>query len=93
MYAIVSAGGRQEKVAVGDVIEVDKLDGEAGDTVDAARRCCVVDGETVTSDAASLAKVDGHRRGRRAHQGPEDHASSSTRTRPATTSARVTVSS
>ena len=28
MYAIVRAGGRQEKVAVGDVLNVDRLDGE-----------------------------------------------------------------
>ena len=33
MYAIVRAGGRQEKVAVGDVLEVDRLAGEPGDTV------------------------------------------------------------
>ena len=40
MYAIVRAGGRQEKVAVGDVLLIDKI-GQAGDTVQlhaAARR-------------------------------------------------------
>ena len=34
VYAIVRAGGRQEKVAVGDVLEIDRLDGEPGDTVE-----------------------------------------------------------
>ena len=34
MYAIVRAGGRQEKVAVGDVLVVDRLDGEPGATVE-----------------------------------------------------------
>lgn len=30
MYAIVEAGGRQEKVAPGDVVQVDRLDVEPG---------------------------------------------------------------
>ncbi|WP_345718790.1 bL21 family ribosomal protein, partial [Kineosporia mesophila] len=34
MYAIVRAGGRQEKVAVGDVLIVDKVAGAPGDAVD-----------------------------------------------------------
>ena len=29
MYAIVRAGGRQEKVAVGDVVRIDKVDRRA----------------------------------------------------------------
>ncbi len=37
MYAIVRAGGRQEKVAVGDVLELDRVSGEAGDVADPAR--------------------------------------------------------
>ena len=51
MYAIVRAGGSQQKVAVGDVIEIDKPAGAAGDTV-ALPAVLLVDGETVTSDAA-----------------------------------------
>ena len=50
MYAIVRAGGRQEKVAVGDVVQVDKVAGEPGGSIDPARALLVVDGETVTSD-------------------------------------------
>ena len=42
MYAIVKAGGHQEKVEVGDVILVNRL---------------VVDGDKVTLAAADLAKV------------------------------------
>ena len=56
MYAIVRAGGRQEKVATGDVFELDRLDGEPGSTVDLPA-VLLVDGSTVTSDAAALAKV------------------------------------
>jgi len=33
MYAIVKAGGHQEKVEVGDVILVNRLDAKKGDTV------------------------------------------------------------
>ena len=39
MYAIVKTGGKQYKVAEGDVIEVEKLAGIAGDEV-ALRQCC-----------------------------------------------------
>jgi large subunit ribosomal protein L21 len=56
VYAIVRAGGRQEKVAVGDVLNVDRLDGEPGSTVQLTP-VLVVDGSTVTSDAAALAEV------------------------------------
>ncbi|HET7279361.1 MAG TPA: 50S ribosomal protein L21 [Dermatophilaceae bacterium] len=56
MYAIVRAGGRQEKVSVGDVLIIDKVGGEAGDSIDLTP-LLVVDGSAVTSDAAKLAKV------------------------------------
>ncbi|HQF03252.1 MAG TPA: 50S ribosomal protein L21 [Phycicoccus sp.] len=55
MYAIVRAGGRQEKVSVGDVLLIDKV-GSVGDSIDLTP-LLVVDGSTVTSDAAKLAKV------------------------------------
>ena len=56
VYAIVKAGGRQEKVAVGDILVVDRLSGEAGDTVELPA-ILLVDGEKVTSAAKDLAKV------------------------------------
>ena len=56
MYAIVRAGGRQEKVSVGDVLIIDKVGGTAGDSIDLTP-LLVVDGSTVTSDASKLAKV------------------------------------
>jgi large subunit ribosomal protein L21 len=55
VYAIVRAGGRQEKVSVGDVLLIDKV-GQAGDSIDLIP-LLVVDGSTVTSDADKLAKV------------------------------------
>ena len=56
MYAIVRAGGRQEKVSVGDTILINRIKGEAGDAVD-LQPILVVDGSTITSDADKLAKV------------------------------------
>ena len=54
MYAIVKTGGKQYKVAVGDVVEVEKVLGGPGDAV-ALPVLLVVDGASVTSDAATLA--------------------------------------
>ncbi|MCW2668815.1 MAG: large subunit ribosomal protein [Frankiales bacterium] len=56
MYAIVKTGGKQYKVAVGDTVEIEKLDGAAGSTV-TLPALLVVDGDTVTSDAKALAGV------------------------------------
>jgi len=56
VYAIVRSGGRQEKVAVGDVIETDRVAGEPGDSVELPA-LLLVDGDTVTSDAQALAGV------------------------------------
>jgi large subunit ribosomal protein L21 len=56
VYAIVKAGGRQEKVSVGDVVVVDRMKAEAGDTVHLPA-VLVVDGGKVTSDAKALSQV------------------------------------
>ena len=56
MYAIVKTGGKQYKVAVGDVVEVEKVSGGPGETVPLPA-LLVVDGADVTSDAAALAGV------------------------------------
>lgn len=68
VYAIVRAGGRQEKVAVGDVVVMDRVEGAPGSAVELPV-LLVVDGAAVTSDKATLAKVTvsaeiiDHRRG------------------------------
>ncbi|HET8969471.1 MAG TPA: 50S ribosomal protein L21 [Candidatus Nanopelagicales bacterium] len=56
MYAIVRSGGRQEKVAVGDEFELDRRDGQPGDTL-TLPALLLVDGEQVTTDAKALAGV------------------------------------
>ncbi len=56
MYAIVKAGGRQEKVAGGDTVFVDGIDAAAGSTV-TFPAVLVVDGAAVTSDSKLLSGV------------------------------------
>jgi large subunit ribosomal protein L21 len=56
MYAIVKTGGKQYKVAVGDVVEVEKLEGEPGTEV-TFPVLLVVDGTDVTADADALGKA------------------------------------
>jgi large subunit ribosomal protein L21 len=56
VYAIVRSGGNQQKVAVGDVIQIDKTSNALGETV-SLPAVLLVDGDKVTADAASLAKV------------------------------------
>lgn len=57
MYAIVRAGGRQEKVSVGDVITADRVQGDPGATISLAA-LLVVDGDNITSKADDLGKVE-----------------------------------
>ena len=72
MYAIVKTGGKQYKVAVGDVVEVEKVVGEPGGAV-ALPALLVVDGTDVTSEASALAaftvagEVVAHTKGPKIH--------------------------
>jgi large subunit ribosomal protein L21 len=56
MYAIVKTGGKQYKVAEGDVIEVEKLAGAAGDLVTLSA-VLLVDGADLVTDSSKLAKI------------------------------------
>ena len=56
MYAIVRSGGQQQKVAVGDVIEIDKVAHEVGESV-SLPVVMLVDGDKVTAGADALAKA------------------------------------
>ena len=44
MYAIIATGGKQYKVSEGDVIKVEKIDAEAGNTVTFDQVIAVSDG-------------------------------------------------
>ena len=56
MYAIVKTGGKQSKVAEGDLVKVEKIEGEPGSSV-ALTPILLVDGAEVTTSADKLAKV------------------------------------
>ncbi|WP_066904574.1 50S ribosomal protein L21 [Millisia brevis] len=55
-YAIVKTGGKQYKVAVGDLVRVEKIDSEPGSSVE-LQPVLVVDGADLTSTADKLANI------------------------------------
>ena len=56
MYAVVSTGGKQLKVAEGDIVTVEKLDAQVGETV-TLDVLFLSDGDTSIVDPAGLDKV------------------------------------
>ncbi|GAA5154262.1 50S ribosomal protein L21 [Nocardioides marinquilinus] len=56
MYAIVRAGAKQEKVAVGDVIRIDRVQTPVGETL-TLPVLMAVDGDSVTSSGLDKAAV------------------------------------
>jgi len=56
VYAIVRSGSKQQKVAVGDVIEIDKTDEAAGSSL-SLPVVMLVDGEKVTATGLDKAAV------------------------------------
>ncbi len=47
MYAVIKTGGKQYRVAANDQLEVERLDGAAGSTVEFAEVLMVGEGDTV----------------------------------------------
>jgi large subunit ribosomal protein L21 len=68
MYAVIATGGKQHRVAQGDVIEVERLTTAEGESV-TLRPVLLVDGETVLAtpddlgDASVTARVVGDAKG------------------------------
>ncbi|QGU08040.1 50S ribosomal protein L21 [Corynebacterium occultum] len=56
MYAIVKTGGKQYKVAEGDLVKVEKIEGEPGSAV-ALTPVLLVDGANIKSNADQLSGV------------------------------------
>jgi len=56
MYAVIATGGKQHRVAEGDVLEVERLGAAEGDSVD-LRPVLLVDGDTVLSTPDALGGV------------------------------------
>ncbi|MBW7885505.1 MAG: 50S ribosomal protein L21 [Caldilineaceae bacterium] len=69
MYAVIRTGGKQYRVAPGDVVEVEKLGGAVGDSVTLNDVLLVANGDTVqvgaplVEGAAVTAKITGQYRG------------------------------
>ncbi|WP_291379220.1 50S ribosomal protein L21 [Demequina sp.] len=72
VYAIVKAGGRQEKVSVGDVVVVDRLQAKTGASVELPA-LLLVDGDKVTSASKDLAKIKVTAEVVRDERGPKIH--------------------
>jgi large subunit ribosomal protein L21 len=53
MYAVIATGGKQHRVAEGDVLEVERLGGDDGDSVE-LRPVLLVDGDTVLATPDDL---------------------------------------
>lgn len=68
MYAVIESGGKQYRVAPGDVIRVERLDVPAGETVDLDRILMIADndgprlGTPMLSGVSVTAKVRAHGR-------------------------------
>ena len=56
VYAVVRAGGRQEKVEVGTIVVLDRQAAKIGDNIELPA-VLLVDGDSVTTDADKLAAV------------------------------------
>ena len=56
VYAVVRAGGRQEKIEVGSIVVLDRIKADKDGNVELVP-VLLVDGDTITHDAKALAKV------------------------------------
>ena len=54
MYAIIKCGGKQHKVQVGDIIEVDKLSGEVKENITIKEVIAYNDGKTLNTDTTGF---------------------------------------
>jgi large subunit ribosomal protein L21 len=48
MYAVIATGGKQYKVSTGEILRIEKIPGEIGDTVAIDRVLMVAEGDDVT---------------------------------------------
>lgn len=71
MHAIIESGGKQYKVAEGDVITVEKLNDEVGSTIDLDKVLMIIDnsktkiGKPYIKDAKATARVMEHGKGKK----------------------------
>ena len=69
MYAVLRTGGKQYRVAAGDIVEVEKLGGNVGDVISLTDVLLIANGDTLTvgqptvSGASIAARITGQYRG------------------------------
>jgi large subunit ribosomal protein L21 len=54
MYAVITTGGKQYKVAPGDVVRVETLDAKKGDTIEIKEVYMIADGDNVSVGKPTL---------------------------------------
>ncbi len=57
MYAVIATGGKQYKVAPGDVVRVETLDAKKGDTIELKDVYMIADGDKVSVGKPKLASA------------------------------------
>jgi large subunit ribosomal protein L21 len=57
MYAVIQTGGKQYKVAPGDVVKVEKLEAKKGDTVEIKEVFLIADGDKMSIGKPTLASA------------------------------------
>jgi large subunit ribosomal protein L21 len=57
MYAVIKTGGKQYKVAPGDIVRVESLDAQKGDTIELKDVFMIADGDKVSVGKPSLASA------------------------------------
>jgi large subunit ribosomal protein L21 len=63
MHAIIETGGKQYRVAPGDVIRVEKLAGDAGSEIELTAKAAFTDGGELVPGATVKATIRGNGRG------------------------------
>jgi len=63
MHAIIETGGKQYRVAPGDVIRVEKIDGDVGSEIELAAKLAFNEGGELVSGATVKATIVGNGRG------------------------------
>ena len=57
MYAVINTGGKQYKVAPGDIVRVESLEGQKGDLVEIKDVFMIVDGDNISVGKPTLASA------------------------------------
>jgi len=57
MYAVVKSGGKQYKVSTGDILRVEKLDAQVGETISLDDVLLLSDGDNIQTEPSALSQA------------------------------------